>query len=154
MKCGLSIKLEYSHACFQIFFLLWRINLIHVPNVHSVEETGLLQPWSWSFQNKEKKEAVVQSSGSCTCLESWGSWVQDMFWSLVEFVPGSPWFNFWASLLNNHLSCLRPVGVLNSCCYLFCSVAIVFDWLWKAPMGSGQLGMYCTCIVLNCNICW
>ena len=36
--------------------------------------------------------------------------------SLVEFVPGSPWFNFPAALVNSQLACLRPVGILNSCC--------------------------------------
>ena len=37
--------------------------------------------------------------------------------------PGSPWFNFSAALVNSQLVCLRPVGILNSCCMLlFCSV--------------------------------
>ena len=36
--------------------------------------------------------------------------------SLVEFVPGIPWFNFPAALVNSQLVCLRPVGILNSCC--------------------------------------
>ena len=33
-------------------------------------------------------------------------------------------------------------GILNRCCWMFCSVVIVFPWPWKAPMGSGQLSMY------------
>ena len=35
---------------------------------------------------------------------------------LVEFDPGSPWFNFPAALVNSQLVYLRPVGILNSCC--------------------------------------
>ena len=38
--------------------------------------------------------------------------------SLAEFVPGSPWFNFPAALVNLQLVCLRPAGILNSCCVL------------------------------------
>ena len=58
---------------------------------------------------------VVQPSGWGACLEIWRSWVQDTFWLLVliEFVPGSPWFNFLAALLNSQLVYLQPVGILN-----------------------------------------
>ena len=42
--------------------------------------------------------------------------VQDPLWPLVEFDPGSPWFNFPAALVNSQLVCLRPVGSLTSCC--------------------------------------
>ena len=55
-----------------------------------------------------------QPSGYNTCLEIRSSQVQDSFWPLVEFVPGSPWFNFLAALVNSQLVCLRPVGILNS----------------------------------------
>ena len=58
-------------------------------------------------------------------LEIRRSRVQDSIWSLVEFVPGSPWFNFPAALVNSRLVCLRPVGILNSCC---CCV-LLFRWL-------------------------
>ena len=52
---------------------------------------------------------------------------------------GSAWFNFSAVLVNGQLVCIRPVGIL------FCSVVllIMFRWLWKAPLGSGQLGKHC-----------
>ena len=33
---------------------------------------------------------------------------------LSEFVPGRPWFNFSAALVNNQLACLWPVGILNT----------------------------------------
>ena len=58
----------------------------------------------------------------------------------------SPWFNFSAALVNSQLACLRPVGILNSCCsQLPCSVVslIVIHWPRKAPMGRDQLRMYC-----------
>ena len=38
------------------------------------------------------------------------------FKTMVEFVPGIPWFNFSAAFVNSQLACLRPVGILNSCC--------------------------------------
>ena len=77
--------------------------------------------------------------------------VQDPLWPLAEFVPGSPWFNFPAALVNSQPVCLRPVGILNSCCCCVLLFRWLFHWPWKAPMGSGQLSMYC--IVLYCN-CW
>ena len=61
--------------------------------------------------------SAAQWSGRC--LEIRRSRVQDPLWPLVEFDPGSPWFNFLAALVNSQLVRLRPVGILNSCC---CSV--------------------------------
>ena len=46
---------------------------------------------------------------------------------LVEFDPGSPWFNFSAALVNSQLVCLRPVGILKSCFVLFRRF-VVFHW--------------------------
>ena len=34
-------------------------------------------------------------------------------YALVEFVPGSSWFNFPAALVHSQLVCLQPVGILN-----------------------------------------
>ena len=53
--------------------------------------------------------------------------VQDPFWPLIEFVPGSPWFNFSAALVNSQLVCLRSGGILikfilSLLLLLFCSV--------------------------------
>jgi len=76
-----------------------------------------------------------------------GSQVQDTFWPLVEFVSGSPWFNFSAALVNSQLAYLRPLGILSSCCVMF----LLFDsrdcvhWTWKATMGSRQLNT-CVCV--------
>ena len=70
----------------------------------------------------------VGGSGWGACLEILRSRVRDTLWPLVEFVPGSPWFNFAAALVNSQLVCLRPVGILNSCCFMFCSVVTVFHW--------------------------
>ena len=64
----------------------------------------------------------------------------------LNFVPCSPWFNFSAALVNSQLASLRPVGIYSSCCWMFCSVVIVFHWPWKAPMGSAQLSMYCRAV--------
>ena len=38
--------------------------------------------------------------------------------NLFLVVPGSPWFNFSTALVNSQLVCLRPVGILNSCCFV------------------------------------
>ena len=58
----------------------------------------------------------MRPSGFGACLENRRlARVQDSFWSLVEFDPGSPWLNLSAALVNTHLVCLWPVGVLNSC---------------------------------------
>ena len=58
-------------------------------------------------------------SDSGACLEIRRSRVQDPLWPFVEFDPGSPWFNFPAGLVNRQLVCLRPVGILNSCCCFY-----------------------------------
>ena len=56
---------------------------------------------------------------------------------------GSPWFNFLAALVNSQLVCLRPVGILNSCCC--CSV----PWLQcvslalKSPYGERPIKYVC-----------
>ena len=56
--------------------------------------------------------------------------------NLIPVVPGS------TALVNSQLVCLRPVGTLNSCC---CCVPLsrCVSLALKAPMGSGQLSMYC-----------
>ena len=78
-----------------------------------------------------------------------GSQFQDTFWPLVEFVSGSPWFNFSAALVNSQLAYLLPVGILSSCCVMF----LLFDsrdcvhWPWKANMGSCQLSA-CVCVCM------
>ena len=77
------------------------------------------------------------------------SQVQDTLWTLIQFDPGNPWFNFPAALVNGQLVCLRPVGILNSCCCCCCCCSVlfccfvVFHWPWKAPTGGGELIMYC-----------
>ena len=72
--------------------------------------------------------------------------------SLNLFLVHSPWFNFSAALVNSQLACLWPVGILNSCCcWMFCSVLIVFIGLAKPPIGSGQLSMYMYVIVTHWN---
>ena len=38
--------------------------------------------------------------------------------SLNLFLVHSPWLNFSAELINIPLVCLRPVGILNRCCYV------------------------------------
>ena len=76
-----------------------------------------------------------------------GSQLQDMFWPLVEFVSGSPWFNCSAALVNSQLAYLQPVGILSSCRVML----LPFDrrdcihWSWKATMGSRQLSIVCVC---------
>ena len=62
------------------------------------------------------------------------------FWPLIEFDPGSPSFNFSASLVNSQLVCLRPVGIYKSCCSVLSQ--FTFHWPWKSPMGCCQLSMY------------
>ena len=47
------------------------------------------------------KDTTVRIVWSLPCLEIWGSQVQDLFLPLVEIVPGSPWFNFSAALVNS-----------------------------------------------------
>ena len=42
--------------------------------------------------------------------------------SLNLILVVGPWFNFPAALVNSQLVCLRPVGILNSCCF------VVFHW--------------------------
>ena len=43
--------------------------------------------------------------------------VSSAYWLILtsDVVPGSPWFNFSAALVNSQLACLRPVGIPNSC---------------------------------------
>ena len=60
--------------------------------------------------------------------------------NLILVVPGS---TSPAALVNSQLVCLRPVGILNSCCCCVLLFRWLFHWPWKAPMGSGQLSMYC-----------
>ena len=51
----------------------------------------------------------------------------------------SPWFNFPAALVNSQLVCLRPVGILNSCCC--CSVPLFrcVSLALKSPYGEGSM---------------
>ena len=46
-------------------------------------------------------------------LEIWISRVQVLLWLLAGFVPGSPWLNSSAVLLDSQLVCLLPDGILN-----------------------------------------
>ena len=67
---------------------------------------------------------------------------------LVEFGPGSPWFNFPAALVNSQLVCLRPVGILNSCC---CCSVLSFRCVslaLKSPYGERPIKYVLYCIVL------
>ena len=69
--------------------------------------------------------------------------------TIVEFDPGSSWFNFPAALVNSQLVCLRPVGILNSCiCYSvlsFCCVSLAL----KSPYGERSIKyVLCYCIII------
>ena len=81
------------------------------------------------------------------CLEIRKSRVQDPLWPLVEFDPGSPWFNFPAALVNSQLVCLQPVGILNSCCCSVLSFRCVSLAL-KSPYGERSIKYVLYCIVL------
>ena len=61
-------------------------------------------------------------------------------WPLVEFFPCSPWFNISAALGNSQLACLRPVGILNSCCYIadFSPNSARSHWLLRGHMTSNN----------------
>ena len=58
----------------------------------------------------------------------------------------SPWFNFSAALLNSQLVCLRPVGILNSCCCSVPSFRCVSLAL-KSPYGERSIKYVLYCIV-------
>ena len=76
------------------------------------------------------------------------SQVQDPFWPLIEFVSGSPWFNFPAALVNSQLVCIRPVGIYNHscCCYSVLSFRCVSLAL-KSPYGEQSIKYVFYCIV-------
>ena len=69
-----------------------------------------------------------------------------MLWPFVEFNPGSPWFNFPAALVNSQLVCLRPVGILNSCCCFVPSFRCVSLAL-KGPCGERSIKHVLCCIM-------
>ena len=85
-------------------------------------------------------------NGQGACLEIRRSRVQDPLWPLVEFDPGSPWFNFSAALVNSQLVCLRPVGILNSCCCSVPSFRCVSLAL-KSPYGERSIKYVLVCII-------
>ena len=91
-----------------------------VPNIKFTrEKVDSRRSLKWrSYRLPLISEGAVWPSGWGACLEIRRFRVQDPLWSLVEFVPGSPWFNFLAAFVNSRLVCLRPVGILNSsgCC--------------------------------------
>ena len=59
---------------------------------------------------------VVRASG----FEIRRSRVKIPFWPPADVVPGSPEFNFSATLANSQLVCLPPVGILN---------LVMFNWI-------------------------
>ena len=95
---------------------------------------------------------AVWPSGWGACLEIRRCRVQDPLWPLIEFVPGSPWFNFPAALVNSQLVCLQPVGILNSkgCCCSVPSFRCVSMAL-KSPYGEQSIKYVLYCIVLYRN---
>ena len=133
-----TVKLSEEAAHWSVNWLVLRRHSPSSLLQHQILLCGGIDLYRYCYRIEIVTEAV-RPSGSGACLEIWRSRFQDTFWPLVEFVPGSPWFNFSAALVNSQLVCLRPVGILNSCCWLFCSVVIVFHWPWNTPMGSGQL---------------
>ena len=69
----------------------------------------------------------------------------DHLLNLFLIVPGSTsqlplWIANWFASCQLGFSTVVVVVVLF-CCF------VVFHWPWKAPMGSGQLSMYCFCVV-------
>ena len=60
----------------------------------------------------------------------------------LNTVPDSPWFNFSAALVNSQLVCLRPVGILNSCCCSVPSFRCVSLAL-KSPYGERSIKYVC-----------
>ena len=56
---------------------------------------------------------AVRQRGQGAGLEIWRSWVQVPPWPLAGFVPGSPWLNSSAALVNSQVVCLLPVGILK-----------------------------------------
>ena len=86
------------------------------PANHCFNENRWSATWFWSFLSKVFRSRDVLTSGGV---------------SFFLVVPGA--------LVNSQLACLRPVGIFTSscCCWMFCSVAIVFHWPWKAPIRSG-----------------
>ena len=94
------------------------------------------------------RQEVVWPSGEGACLAIRRSRVQDPFWPLIEFDPGSPWFNFPAALVNSQLVCPRPVGILSSCCFSLPS----FRWVLlalKSPHGERPLKYVLYCMSKN-----
>ena len=73
---------------------------------------------------------------------------EDPLWPLVEFDPGSPWFNFPAALVNSQLVCLQPVGILNSCCCSVLSFRCVSLAL-KSPYGERSIKYVLYCMSLK-----
>ena len=55
--------------------------------------------------------------------------VQYTLWPLVEFVPGSPRFNFSAALINSQLVRLQPVGILKVVLFSVCTTGPEKPWL-------------------------
>ena len=63
--------------------------------------------------------------------------------------PGfkTPWFKFPAAFVNSQLVCLRPVGILNSCC---CCSVLSFRCVslaLKSPYGGWSIKYVLYCIV-------
>ena len=68
--------------------------------------------------------------------------VQIPFWPPADVVLSGPKFNLSATLVNNQLVCLPPVGILNLVMFTWIFIYMyhcLFHWSWKAPMKSGQL---------------
>ena len=85
------------------------------------------------------------------CLEHL-SWDPEIPGPLVEFVPGSPWFNFSDALVKSQLVCLQSVGILNSCC---CYSVLSFRWLrFISPENpNGELSVIYVCKTILYTIC-
>jgi len=76
--------------------------------------------------------------------------VQIPFWLLADVVFGSPESNFSAALVNGHLVCPRQLGFLTWLCLLDCLFIIVcLHWSWKASMGSGQLSIQYSLLLIH-----
>ena len=64
----------------------------------------------------------------------------------VGFVPGSPWFNFSAALVQSQLVCLLPVGILN----LLSLFQLLVSLGLKSPRGGGWSIKY-VCMYISCS---
>jgi len=81
-------------------------------------------------------------------FEIWRSRVQVPLSPLAEFVPGNPWFNSSAALVQSQLVCLLPVGILNllSLFQLLVSLAL------KSPSGEWSIMYVCIYVYPGKNL--